>query len=73
MPFNSLVSRTDAAALIPEDVSSEILQNVAQQSSIMQLARRLPDMPTSQRRMPVLASLPTAYFVNGDTGLKQTT
>ena len=23
--------------------------------------------------MPVLRALPTAYFVNGDTGLKQTT
>lgn len=29
-------------------------------------------MSTSQTRMPVLAALPTAYFVNGDTGLKQT-
>ena len=72
MPFNSIVSRTDAAALIPEDVSREIIQSVPQQSAIMQLARRLPNMSTDQRRMPVLSGLVSAYFVTGDTGLKQT-
>src|SRR6185369_10209627 len=30
-------------------------------------------MSTAQQRMPVLATKPTAYFVTGDTGLKQTT
>jgi hypothetical protein len=30
-------------------------------------------MATNQTRMPVIAALPVAYFVNGDTGLKQTT
>lgn len=39
----------------------------------MTLGRRAPDMTTRTRTQPVLASLPTAYFVNGDTGLKQTT
>lgn len=39
----------------------------------MQLARRLPNMSRNQHRIPVLSSLPDAYFVNGDTGLKQTT
>ena len=73
MPFNSLVSRTDAAALIPEDVSYAILQGIAESNPILQLAQRLPNMPRAQQRMPVLASLPIAYFVNGDTGLKQTT
>jgi HK97 family phage major capsid protein len=30
-------------------------------------------MSSKTRRIPVLATLPVAYFVNGDTGLKQTT
>ena len=73
MPYNSVISRTDAAALIPEDVSREIIQELPKSSAVMQLARRLPDMPRAQRRMPVLSVLPTAYFVSADTGLKQTT
>lgn len=71
--YNSLLSRSDIQALIPEDVSREIIQGVAEGSAVMQLARRLPNMSTNQRRMPVLSALPTAYFVTGDTGLKQTT
>lgn len=73
MAYNDVISRTDAAALIPEDVSRQIVQGAAEQSSIMQLATRLPDMNRAQRRIPVLSTLPTAYFVDGDTGLKQTT
>ena len=72
MPYNSLIDRTGAQALMPEDVSREIIQGVAEGSAVMQLARRLPDMSRKQRRLPVLASLVTAYFVSGDTGLKQT-
>lgn len=76
MPFNSLISRTDAAALIPEDVSREIVQGVTENSLITRLSRRLPNMPRNQRRMPVLSALPTAYFVTGSNGgapgLKQT-
>lgn len=72
MPYNNVISRTDAAALIPEDVSAEILKNVPQRSAVMRLARRLPNMSKAQRRLPVLSVLPTAYFVSGDTGLKQT-
>jgi HK97 family phage major capsid protein len=73
MPYNSLITRSDATSLIPEDVSREILNNVAAENPLLQLARRLPDLPRAQRRMPVLSALATAYFVTGDTGLKQTT
>lgn len=72
MPTNSLIARTEAAALIPEDASREIIQASTEASALMQLARRLPNMPTNQRRLPVVSALPTAYFVTGDTGLKQT-
>ncbi len=67
------MNRTQVQALIPEEVSREIVQNVAAQSTFLQLARRLPNMSRKQHRIPVLNSLPDGYFVNGDTGLKQTT
>lgn len=71
--YNSIINRSDSSALVPEQVSTAILQGVGAQSAAMRLLRRLPNMSTNQTRMPVLAGLPTAYFVNGDTGLKQTT
>jgi HK97 family phage major capsid protein len=72
MPFNSQISRTDADALIPQEVSAEILKNVAERNPLMRMARRLPNMSRAQRRMPVMSALATAYFVSGDTSLKQT-
>jgi HK97 family phage major capsid protein len=73
MPFNNVIDRTDAGALIPQEVSNEILQSVTETNPLLSLARRLPNMASNQRRMPVLNALATAYFVSGDTGLKQTT
>ncbi|PDO11582.1 MAG: phage capsid protein [Candidatus Reconcilbacillus cellulovorans] len=72
MATNAIL-RTDAEALIPEEVAREIIQGVPQYSAVMQLATRLPNMTAKQKRLPVLNSLPMAYFVNGDTGTKQTT
>lgn len=71
MPVN-IIDRSGAQALMPEEVSREILQGMVQQSSIMQLATRAPNMSRKQRRLPVLSVLPEAYFVDGDTGLKNT-
>ena len=73
MPYNSLIDRDDADALIPEEVSREIIKGVVEQSSVMALGKRLSNMPRGQTRMPVLGSLPIGYFVTGDTGLKKTT
>jgi len=73
MPYNSFIGRTDAAALIPEDAAADIIKSVAETSMVMQLARRLTNMSVNQRRMPIMSALATAYFVSGDTGLKQTT
>jgi HK97 family phage major capsid protein len=72
MPFDNIISRTDAGALIPEDVAAAVVQGATEQSAGLTLFRRVP-MSRKQQRMPVLSALPTAYFVNGDTGLKQTT
>lgn len=73
MGYSNVISRADAAALIPQEVSNEILKNVPQASAVMRMARRLPSMTSAQKRLPVLSVLPTAYFVSGDTGVKQTT
>ena len=73
MPYNDTINRTDANALIPQEVAKEIIQNIAEESIVMRMARRLPNMTAKQRRLPVLTQLPHAYFVNGDTGFKQTT
>lgn len=72
MPFNSNISRTDAAALIPEEVSAEILSNLPVMNPLLQLARKLPNMSRAQKRLPVIGTFASAYFVSGDTGLKQT-
>lgn len=73
MPFESTITRSDANALIPEEVTRDIVQGVVTSSAFLQLARRLPNMSRAQQRIPVLSSLPTAYFVSGDTGLKKLT
>jgi HK97 family phage major capsid protein len=72
MAYNNLTSRTDAQALIPEEVSSEMLGKATEQSAVLQLFRRVP-VQAGQVRFPVLSALPMAYWVTGDTGLKQTT
>jgi HK97 family phage major capsid protein len=72
MPYNSLTSRTDVGALIPEEVSREMLGAAVEQSAALTLFRRIP-VSRNQVRLPVLSALPVAYWVTGDTGLKQTT
>lgn len=72
MAYNNVTSRTDAAALIPEEVSNEMMGKATEQSAAMSLFRRVP-VGRAQVRFPVLSALPVAYFVGGDTGLKQTT
>jgi len=73
MPYNSVITSSNMAGLIPPEYTDEILSKTVEQSAVMRLARRLRDMPTSTRTMPVVSALPTAYFVDGETGLKQTT
>ena len=71
--FNEIIDRTGAASLIPTQYSSEIMQDAIEESAVLRMAKRLPNMTSKMLSMPVLNSLPHAYFVNGDTGLKQTT
>ncbi len=80
MPYNSNITRTDATALMPEDAAREVFTSSIEESAVLRVARRLPDLPRQVRRLPVIQTLPTAYFVgnkgDGDVsaaGLKQTT
>jgi|SRR5688572_14413054 HK97 family phage major capsid protein len=72
MPYDSLTNRTDAQALMPEEVSNAWIAKATETSAALSLFRRVP-VARSQTRFPVLSALPLAYFVTGDTGLKQTT
>lgn len=68
-----MISRTDAEALIPEEYSREIIQNVPQQSRLLPMMRRLPNMSRKQYTIPVLSALPVAQFVNGEANGTTTT
>lgn len=72
MPVN-IVNRADAEAIIREQIVSSIFQDAPKQSVVMSMARKLPNMTSNQTRIRVLDFLPTAYWVDGDTGMKQTT
>lgn len=72
MPYDNLISRTDAGALMPEEVSEAFLGGLESASAVLQGFTRLP-VGRKQVRLPVLSALPVAYWVTGDTGLKQTT
>ena len=56
-------------ALIPVKESNEIIQDAVQQSVVLSNARKAR-MGTKTERQPVLDALPTAKFVDGETGLK---
>lgn len=72
MAVNDLVTRGDAQQLMPEEVSREIIRSLPQSSLAMSRFKTLP-MSRKQTRMPILSALAQAYFISGDTGLKQTT
>ncbi len=72
MPYNNVTDSGDVGKAIPEQTATEILKNIPQESAAMSLFRQIP-LATRVFNQPVLSALPLAYFVNGDTGLKQTT
>lgn len=72
MPVN-IVNRQDAEAIIREQLVQTIFQDAPKQSVFMGMAKKLPNMTSKQTRIRVLDFLPTAYWVEGDTGMKQTT
>ena len=73
MPYNNIISRADAQAMIRETVSDLMMGGLVTESAALNLFTRI-NVPTNQTRFPIVSALPTAYFVTPtDTGVKQTT
>lgn len=71
--FADVISRSDASALMPEEVQKEIVQGIVAKSAALQLFPHVK-MSRAQTRIPVLSAMPSAYWVTPtDTGQKQTT
>jgi HK97 family phage major capsid protein len=70
--YTDIITRTEAAPLIPEQTALEILKTLPQSSVALRVCRT-QRMSTKTFSQPVLNSFPVAYWVNGDTGIKQTT
>jgi HK97 family phage major capsid protein len=69
MAYNDIISREDVPA--NEETIDVIRDGLESQSAALDLFREIP-VSKKQQRFPVLSALPIAYWVNGDTGLKQT-
>ncbi len=72
MGFNNVIGTSDVAGNIPVEYSQELLNQVPLRSQVLQLARRLRDMTVLEERLPVLSAFATAYFLDGETSLVQT-
>jgi HK97 family phage major capsid protein len=72
--YNTHVSRTTSGSdpLVPEPLAASIIQEAPKSSAALSLMNRTT-LSSKTQRMPVLDVLPVAYWVGGDTGMKQTT
>lgn len=74
MAYDKMITRENASALqADQKLINEIITGVTAGSTILPLMRKLPNMTGKTASIPVLSSLPEAYWVDGDNGLKQTT
>jgi len=71
--YGEMITRASSGSdpLVPEPVSTSIIEELPKQCAVLQRARKVP-MSAKTQRLPVLDVLPIAYFVGGDTGMKQT-
>ncbi len=69
----SMISRENLSGLIPEPVTQGIIKGAIQGSAVLRMGRRLPNMTSKTQSMNVLDALPVAYWVNEDSGFKNTT
>jgi hypothetical protein len=72
VPYENIIDRSGAVALMPEDVSMKLLKEVSNASLVLTAFMDVP-MVRGQTRTPVVSALPVSYFTGGDTGIGQTT
>lgn len=66
------IDRADVGSeLMPDQVVSEIIQEMPKTSVMLSHAKQVR-MSSKKYKQPVLATLPEAYWVDGDAGLKNT-
>lgn len=63
----SMITRSDADALIETQVANEIFEGTIKKSKALQLFRRLPNATSDKTKLRVLDTLPVAYFVDEST------
>jgi HK97 family phage major capsid protein len=71
--YNTHVGRTVSGSdpLVPEPLAAAIIQEAPKASAALSLCNKTI-LSSKTNRMPVLDVLPVAYWVGGDTGMKQT-
>lgn len=70
---SDVISTNDlGTGLIPTEYANEIIKSTPKSSVLLTRGRRVT-MSRRVRQQPVLNLFPVGYWVNGDTGLKQTT
>lgn len=73
MGYNDIITRQDSSdPLVPEQFRAELVGDLPAGSAVLAHARQVP-LSSKTSRQPVLSLLPEAYWVSGDTGLKETT
>ena len=61
------IVKNDVAALIDDQVVSEIFEGAQKESKALSLFRRLPNMTSDRTKLRVSDALPVAYFVDENT------
>jgi len=69
---DAITRQTSDDPLVPTPVSAQIIEEMPTSSFLLQRAAQVK-MSTKSQRQPVLDVLPLAYWVAGDTGMKQAT
>lgn len=67
------ITQQNIQALINPQIMNEIVEGAIKESAVLRYFRRLPNMTSNQTKMPVLDSLPIAYWQTSNTAYKNVT